>query len=156
MLGDAKNNIIFANVVAWNKGTGIHLHNESNDNKISKNLVSDNKIGILLFYLIEYKLSPGHNNEIVENTIQWNSDYGLRLESATGNQIYHNNVIENGTNGWDNGTNQYDDGSSLGNYWSDYWWWGGRDANGDGIGDSPYYIQGGNNRDNYPKMEPFF
>ena len=38
----------------------------------------------------------------------------------------------------------------LGNYWSDY---AGSDADGDGIGDTPYVIDG--ESDNYPLMEPF-
>ena len=47
------------------------------------------------------------------------------------------------TNNWDNGT--------KGNYWSDYT---GTDANGDGIGDTPYVIYE-NNQDNYPLMKQF-
>ena len=43
------------------------------------------------------------------------------------------------------------DNGSVGNYWSDY---NGTDANGDGIGDTPYII-GGNLQDRYPLMAPF-
>jgi len=46
------------------------------------------------------------------------------------------------TNYWDNGT--------KGNYWSDYT---GADANGDGVGDTAYYLYE-NNQDNYPLMKP--
>ncbi len=42
------------------------------------------------------------------------------------------------------------DNGKQGNYWSDY---KGTDANGDGIGDAPYFI-GGTLQDNYPLMSP--
>ncbi|MCK4444183.1 MAG: hypothetical protein KAW09_06550, partial [Thermoplasmata archaeon] len=61
-----------------------------------------------------------------------------------------------------NCTNQWDNGYPLGgNYWSDYT---GVDIfsgpnqdqpGGDGIGDTPYSIQGGNDRDRYPLTGPF-
>ena len=38
----------------------------------------------------------------------------------------------------------------MGNYWDDY---KGSDANGDGIGDTPYSID--SDKDNYPLMRPF-
>ena len=47
------------------------------------------------------------------------------------------------TNIWDNGT--------VGNFWDDYH---GTDNNNDGIGDTPYVIDG-NNQDNYPLVEPY-
>jgi parallel beta-helix repeat protein len=46
------------------------------------------------------------------------------------------------SNHWDNG--------EKGNYWSDY---KGSDSNGDGIGDTAYYLYE-NNQDNYPLMNP--
>ena len=46
-------------------------------------------------------------------------------------------------------SNYWDDGSE-GNYWDDYV---GSDSDGDGIGDTPYNIPSGNNKDRYPLMK---
>lgn len=75
---------------------------------------------------------------------------------ASGNIFYHNVFVNNthqvrfysdiisGGNNWDNGT--------IGNYWDDYT---GADANGDGIGDTPYIINSANS-DAYPLItQPF-
>jgi len=76
---------------------------------------------------------------------------GIWVESVNGSLIHHNNFVKTAgssqvglvppsTNIWDNGLE--------GNYWSDY---AGADGNQDGIGDTPYVIDG-NNRDNYPLL----
>jgi len=95
------------------------------------------------------KIIDSSNNTIIENTIR-QVDYGTYLENSFNNTIYHNNFINNTQNAYDEYTNQWDDGSK-GNYWDDY---AGIDDNGDGIGDTPYLISGGDNQDGYPQMEP--
>ncbi len=91
-------------------------------------------------------------NTITNNTL-WGSDYGVYLTSeSTRNQIYNNNIMNSTHNGYDDsGDNGWDNGAKNGgNYWSDY---AGTDADGDGFGDSPYYIGGGTSaQDNYPFM----
>jgi len=67
------------------------------------------------------------------------------------NTFYHNNfvyvywnrtVTDDTFNLWDNGFE--------GNYWNDYQ---GEDVNGDGIGDTPHFVDD-NNQDRYPLMNP--
>jgi len=99
------------------------------------------------------------NNTIAGNNIIANSEYGIIMTYVSGggesNIIFHNNFVNN-TNQvgfslastldvWDNGY------PSGGNYWSDYT---GVDADGDGIGDTPYIIDM-DNQDLYPLMHPW-
>jgi hypothetical protein len=120
--------------------------------------------GIALYY-------TGSNNLIADNNFQSNYEGFLFTgspELSFNSTIYCNNFNRNSenvvipfirnppSNFWDNGT--------VGNYWSDY---NGTDANGDGIGDSPYIIETvyydydlGKNvtvqegEDNFPLMAP--
>jgi hypothetical protein len=71
------------------------------------------------------------------------------IERSENNTFFHNNLIDNKRqaddykNVWDNGVE--------GNYWSDY---SGSDSDGDGIGDTPYYIPT-DAQDRYPLMAPY-
>jgi parallel beta-helix repeat protein len=99
-------------------------------------------------------LIQSSNNSISGNSITNNAN-GIELISSSNNRICHNNFINNTkqafvspdslNNIWDN---SYPSG---GNYWIDYT---GLDANGDGIGDSPYVVDT-KNQDNYPLMIPY-
>ena len=105
------------------------------------------------------------NNEIIANIIADNDASGIILGESFGNLLYYNIFLRNGLegdpsfgNGWDQwGINSWykDEGSSggIGNYWDDYT---GEDNNGDGIGDTPYYIPPNplTNNDEYPLMYP--
>ena len=87
--------------------------------------------------------------EIHECTIK-NNFYGI-YTGYCNISISHNNFLGNSHNAWDTGGNDWDDGTE-GNYWDDY---AGSDENMDGIGDSPYAIEGGISFDNHPLIYPY-
>lgn len=116
---------------------------DSSASRLVKNRLEENFAGIYLF--------SSKGNELVGNTVIASATTGILVRSSTDNLIYHNNLSDNWLNAFDEGANRWDDGRE-GNYWSDYT---GEDADGDGIGDTPYEIPGGENRDRYPLMEPY-
>ena len=152
----ASNNLILNNTFSNNENGGITLWNSSN-NEISNNVCENNSHSL---YLDKYS-----SNNLVSNNSLKNSNYGVQIfRKSSYNYIYLNNFVNNGdniyssdsTNIWNstlplqylyNG-NQYT--NYLGNYWDDYT---GRDANDNGIGDTPYSIN--SDKDDYPLMEPW-
>ena len=132
-------NTLSGNTASNNAGGGIFLI-ECNSSTLSGNIANTNGIyGIDVFY--------SNNNTLSGNTVNKNS-YGILLDTGNNNVIYKNTFINNGANAEDNGIDNHWDNGTVGNYWDNY---RGVDANDDGIGDTPYIIQGtAGSQDNYP------
>jgi parallel beta-helix repeat protein len=127
----------------------------SPSNNIYANNIMNSNMGITL--------TASNQNRIFQNNIE-KCGYAIKIVGSD-NSFYHNNFVENehqvsiahqtlfssniivaySTN------NTFDSGyPSGGNYWSDY---SGTDADGDGIGDTPYTVYQ-NHTDRYPLMKP--
>ena len=113
---------------------------------ISGNLIDNN--GYAAFYF-----EGAVDCTITENNVVDNFCFFNIWHDSANNTFFHNNFIGNWTgspgdrdsqNFWDNGLE--------GNYWEEYT---GKDANGDGICDTPYVIDNySNSVDRYPLMTP--
>ena len=176
------NNVTMKDLLLSNNGQGVLLAC-SNNSRIENVNVSNNKQGFALNYssnntivnniadstLVGFSLRFSSMNLITGNTVS-NSNYEMNvLYSSNNNIVYLNNFI-NTPGGisfsevlrpidslWSSAeeiTYIYNaintNTNYLGNYWGDY---SGTDADGDGIGDTPYSIDG--DSDNYPLMMPF-
>jgi parallel beta-helix repeat protein len=163
---------IISNVEISDTVVGIEIDYSSNitllNSKFKDNVVSSSVVSSSNCTIIGNEISNDdwdamqiwniHNTRIISNDFL-NNRHGIRLLTRNGwepsydNLIYHNNFIDNLVQAYDTGNNIWDDGyPSGGNYWSDYT---GTDSDGDGIGDVPYNIQGDDNKDRYPLMEPW-
>lgn len=177
-LSFSNNNTLINNTINSNNQTGISLHFSKN-NTLANNTVSNSEEeGICLYSStnnticnnnlnyneFSIKLESSNNNILTMNT-NLNNLWGIHLKISTNNKIslnnfmgnHFNNVLSiNSANIW-NSTEEITctyNGKRytkyLGNYWDDY---KGTDADGDGIGDTPYGIN--SDKDNHPLMAPW-
>ncbi len=133
--------IIDDNIIKNNGYNGIHFEQSSSNVVVNNEIISNSENGI-------YFLSSCTDNIVISNDILYSTLKGLYLVDSNNNLIYHNNFVDNSEKVNDNSINiWYNSTLHEGNYYSDYY---GNDADGDGIGDTPYNISGGSNQDLYP------
>jgi parallel beta-helix repeat protein len=138
-------NVIMENNIADSIIYGIYLYGRTSEISIAKNNITGSDA-----YGISLRLS--YNCTIYKNNIMNNTEGVALFHLGANNTFYFNNFAGNGnhvvfnaniSNMWDNGF--------VGNYWDNYT---SSDANGDGIGDTPYVINP-INIDHYPLMNPY-
>jgi len=128
-----------------NSEIGIYLENTSGSNIIDKNIIKGCSKAI---YLLD-----SHKNLITNNTIKDNN-IGISLNLSYKNNFFYNNFINNSKHAKENGENiWYGNKTRIGNYWDNY---NGFDKNNDGIGDIPYKLPNGKNKDKFPLMNPYY
>lgn len=135
--------------------------------KIENNSISQTKNAIYLSYSTNFTISfnflnknqygltilKSTHNTVRNNKIENNTKIGCEICcSSKENMIYHNIFLNNNKSAYDRFSNQWFH-NKKGNYWSDYT---GLDTNKNGLGDSPYLIDGNTSVDPFPLMSPSF
>ncbi len=156
----AENKISGLSTQDWKGNEGIALFADC-----SNNLITANTITGFVNQAIRFVFNA-ENNTVYGNYFADNGFAVVIQERAINNRFYGNSFAADSSNVsiseaqstfWDNGT--------IGNYWGNYH---GVDSNGDGIGDTPYKLEGyiwdqkaegfvsaPAGQDNYPLMAPY-
>jgi parallel beta-helix repeat protein len=149
-------NYIHENKVT-SQDNGIYFRNGARNNYAFSNAISGCETGLALF--------SAYYNQFYANNITSCTQTGVYLSISDFNNFFHNNFVGNAKQAQENHqlywwgiqnetyyseNNQWDNGKE-GNFWSDYT---GLDANGDGIGETPYAVYE-NYIDHYPLTTPY-
>jgi parallel beta-helix repeat protein len=151
-----QNNYIHDNNVS-SQDNGIYFRNGAKNNYVFSNVISGCETGLALF--------SAHYNQFYANNITGCTLNGVYFSISDYNSFFHNNFVNNAKQAQENHqlywwgiqndtyyseNNKWDNGKE-GNFWSDYV---GADANGDGIGETPYTVYE-NYLDHYPLTGPY-
>jgi len=119
---------------------------DANETLIKGNYLYNNSEFGIYFMAFQYGCN---DNTITYNQIINTVNIGIGLDNySSQNTIFLNYFVGNTLNAQDNGTSNAWDNGAIGNFWDDY---SGVDADDDGIGDTPYLIDGeAGSMDNYP------
>jgi len=160
----AYNNVIMNCSTYDNAQYGMNIGSGSSYNTVTNCTAYNNSNGFSFSGTVAL---PCKYNRIVNCSIFYNRNIGISIGSMPSgpnvysNRIYHNNLVNNKKNASDAKTNFWNDSyPSGGNYWGNYtgvdlYSGPGQNISGsDGIGDTPYNIPGGSNKDKYPLMNP--
>jgi parallel beta-helix repeat protein len=144
ILAFTQNSTVANNLIMGN-AKGVYFH-ASSYNQIVGNNITANGYGVYIsgatfIYFMVAGYTPSSGNVFFGNNFAGNNQTVYDVAAASGIQ-WETAKPSVSVNEWDNGT--------TGNYWSVY---NGTDANGDGIGDTPYNVYP-NNTDYYPLMQP--
>ena len=140
-IGWGSNNIVYGNLITNCQGPALSETDNSGGNVFQANYVANNVVGAkIVGYLSTTRNTTLYHNNFINNIKQVNTDQTEYVLSYSGPNFTR--TLKQGG---------YFDNGAQGNYWSDYT---GTDANGDGIGDTPYMIDT-RRSDHCPLTAPF-